>query len=157
MMIAISAFLVMGLDVAVSTLKFFDSNNYIRFATGFLAGWFFALVLLQLKNILMWKKLIRRPYLNNKVSFPIWIVCGIGLAAAFIFSYREIMVFWGVVSIAGMIIFITLILLILFFGVCRRLTNSVDSWKYYILIFAAGIVFGTGVLALLSIAREFLI
>ncbi len=154
---AAGVILLMGLDVVASTLKFFDSNNYIRFVTGFLAGWFLALVMLQLKNILMWKKLVRVPYLNDKRSFFIWIFCGICIIAAFIFSFRKILIFWGIISIIGMIIFITMILLILFYGAYRRLTNSISSWKSYILSFTVGIVFSIGILALLSTIKQFLI
>ncbi len=153
----LAAILLMGLDAAVSALKFFDSNNYIRFITGFLAGWFIALILLQLKNILMWGKLVRVPYLNNKRSFIVWIFCSIGLIVTFMFSFERLLLFWGVISVIGMIIFVTLIVLILFFGVIRRLTNKINSWKYYILSFSAAFVLSIGILALLSTARQFLI
>lgn len=153
----LAAILLMGLDAAVSALKFFDSNNYIRFTTGYFAGWFIALILLQLKNILMWEKLVRVPYLSNKKSFVIWIFCGIGLIAAFMFSFERLLLFWGVISVIGMIIFVTLIVLILFFGTVRRLTNKINSWKYYILSFSAGVILSIGILALLSTARQFLI
>jgi uncharacterized membrane protein len=155
--ITVGVVLLMGLDVAVSALKFFDSNNYIRFVTGFLAGWFIALILLQLKNILMWRKLVRVPYLNNKKSFIVWIFCGIGLIVSFMFSFERLLLFWGVISVIGMIIFVTLIVLILFFGVIRRLTNKINSWKHYILSFSAGVVISIGILALLSTARQFLV
>jgi uncharacterized membrane protein len=155
--IAVCVVLLIGLDVAVSALEFFDSNNYIRFTTGFFAGWFIAMILLQLKNILMWGKLVRVPYLNDKKSFIIWIFCGIGLIAAFMFSFKRLLIFWGVISVIGMIIFVTLIVLILFFGTISRLTNKIYSWKYYILSFSAGVVFSIGILALLSTARQFLI
>ena len=154
---AAAVILLMGLDVVSSLLKISDSNIYIRFTTGFLAGWFLALILLQLKNVLMWKKPVRVPYLNSKKSFFLWILSGICIITAFIFSFRKILIFWGIISIIGMIIFVTLILLILFFGVFRRLTNKINSWKYYILSFAAGIVFSIGILSLLSIIRPFLI
>ena len=155
--ITIGAILLMGLDVAASALKFFDSNNYIRFAAGFLAGWFIALILLQLKNILMWKKLVRVPYLNDKKSFIIWMFSGISLIAAFMFSFKRLLIFWGVISVIGMIIFVTLIILILFFGINHRLTNKINSWKSHILCFTTGVVFSIGILALLSTARQFLI
>jgi uncharacterized membrane protein len=154
---AVCAILLMGLDAVVSALKFFDSNNYIRFTTGFLAGWFIALILIQLKNILMWKKLVRVPYLNDKKHFIIWILCGIGLIAAFMFSFERLLVFWGVISVIGVIIFVTLILLILFFGTIRGMTNKINSWKSYILFFTAGIFFSIGILSLLSTLRQFLI
>ncbi len=148
----------MGLDVLISSiLRIYNPNNYIRFITGFLTGWFLALVMLQLKNILMWKKLVRVPYLNNKKPFFIWIFCGICMIVVFLISYKEILIFWEIISIIGMIIFVTLIVLILFFGVNRRLTNKVNSWKFYILSFTAGIVFSIGILAVLSTVRKFLI
>jgi uncharacterized membrane protein len=154
---ALCVILLMGLDAGASALRFFTSNNYIRFATGFLAGWFIALILIQLKNILMWKKLVRVPYLSDKKHFLIWIICGSGLVAAFMFSFERLLVFWGVLSVLGMIIFVNLIVLILFFGTIRRLTNKINSWKCYVLCFTAGIVLSIGILSLLSIVRQFLI
>jgi uncharacterized membrane protein len=154
---ALGVILLMGVDVAASALKLYTSNNYIRFTTGFLAGWFIALILIQLKNILMWRKLVRVPYLNNKKYFLIWILCGVGLIAAFVFSFKSLLEFWGVLSILGMIIFVTLVVLILSFGTISRLTNKVNSWKSYILCFTAGTISSICILSVLSTVRQFLI
>lgn len=155
--VVLCAIFLMGLDVLASSLRFFTSNNYIRFTTGFLAGWFIALILIQLKNILMWKKLVRVPYLNSRKYFLIWILSGLGLFTAFMFSFERLLMFWGVLSVLGMIAFVTLIVLILFFGTIRRFTNKINSWKCYILCFTAGIVFSIGILSVLSTVRQFLI
>ena len=149
--------LIMGLDVIVSTLKIYSSNNYIRFITGFLVGWVLVPVMLPLKNVLMWKKLIKKPYLNSKKYFFIWLACGIILIIAFILSYRKVLIFWGINSILGMIILITFVILILFFAICRKLTNSINSWKYYLLSLTAGVAASAGFLGLFSVVREFLI
>ncbi len=156
-LVTIGIILIMGLDVVVSTLKIYSSNNYIRCITGFLVGWFLAPVMLSLKNILMWEKLIKKPYLNSKKYFFIWLVCGITVIVAFMFSYGKILIFWGFSSILGTITMIAFVALILFFAVCRKLANSINSWKYYFLSLAAGVAAGTGFLGLFSAVREFLI
>jgi len=40
----------MGLDSILSTLRIIEPNNYARLITGYLVGWFIAILLLPLKN-----------------------------------------------------------------------------------------------------------
>ena len=153
----VGVFLIMGLDVVLSFLRIIESNNIIRLITGFLTGWFLVLLLLPLANNVMFKRFVRKNYLDRKVKFLIWLLCGAVMVATFIFTYQYALIFWSVVSILGMITFVVLILFILFFSLNRRLVGSIDSGKKYIISLVVGIVFATILLSLFSYLRQFLI
>ncbi len=156
-LITMGVLLIMGLDVVLSFLGIIESSNIIRFITGFLTGWFLVLLLLPLANNSMFKKFVKKNYLDKKVKFFAWLLCGIVIAATFIFTYQYALIFWGVVSILGMITFVVLILFILFFSFNRRLLGSIDSGKKYIISLAVGIIFAITLLSLFSYLRQFLI
>lgn len=156
-LVTVGVFLIMGLDVVLSFLGIIESNNIIRFITGFLTGWFMILLLLPLANNVMFKRFVKKNYLDRKIKFLAWLLCGIIMAATFIFTYKYILIFWSIVSIFGMITFIALILFILFFSLNRRLLGSIDSGKKYIISLVVGIVSATILLSLFSCLRHFLI
>lgn len=156
-LIAVGVFLIMGLDVVLSFLGIIESNNIIRLITGFFTGWFMVLLLLPLANNVMFERFVKKNYLDRKVKFLIWLLCGAVMAAAFIFTYQYALIFWGVVSILGMITFVLLILLILFFSLNRRLLGSIDSGRKYIISLIVGIVSAMALLSLFSYLRQFLI
>jgi len=153
----VGIFLIMGLDVVLSFLGIIESNNIIRLVTGFFTGWFMVLLLLPLANNVMFKRFVRRNYLNRPVKFLSWLLCGAVMAAVFIFTYQYALIFWSVISILGMIIFVVLILFILSFSLNRRLLGSIDSVKKYIISLIAGIVSSIALLTLFSYLRQFLI
>ena len=156
-LITVSVFLIMGLDVVLSFLQIIESNNIIRLITGFLTGWFLVLLLLPLANNVMFKRFVSKNYLDRKTKFLAWLLCGAVMAAAFIFTYQYVLIFWSVVSILGMISFVVLILFILFFSLNSRLLGSIDSGKKYIISLIAGIVSATILLSLFSYLKQFLI
>lgn len=156
-LVAIGVFLIMGLDVVLSFLRIIDSNNIIRLVTGFFTGWFMVFMLLPLANNVMFRRFVRKNYLDRRVKFLIWILCGVLFAVVFIFTYQHIFIFWSVISILGMISFVTLILLILFFSLNRRLLGSIDSGKKLVISLIIGIVSAIALLSLFSYLRQFLI
>lgn len=156
-LITVGIFLIMGLDVVLSFLGIIESNNIIRLITGFFTGWFMVSLLLPLANNVMFKRFVRKSYLDKKIKFFIWIFCGIVMVAAFIFTYQYALIFWSVVSILGMITFVVLILFILFFSLNRRLLGSIDSGKKYIISLIVGVISATILLSLFSYLRQFLI
>ncbi|MEE8324289.1 MAG: DUF2085 domain-containing protein [Candidatus Humimicrobiaceae bacterium] len=156
-LITMGIFLIMGLDVVLSFLGIIESSNIIRFITGFLTGWFLVLLLLPLANNAMFKKFVKKNYLDRKVKFFAWLFCGVAIATAFIFTYQYALIFWGVASILGMVTFVVLILFILFFSLNRRLRGSIDSGKKYIISLVVGIIFAIALLSLFSYLRQFLI
>ncbi|MCJ7665530.1 MAG: DUF2085 domain-containing protein [Actinobacteria bacterium] len=156
-LVSIGAFLLMGIDVVLSTFGFIQSNNIIRIITGFLTGWFMVLLLLPLANNSMFKKYSRKNYLDSPKKFWIWILVGLILCTTFIFTYSYVLILWSVISVFGMVSFTTLILFILFFSLTRRLTGSIDSLKKYTISIIAGIAASFLLLSLFSCLRQFLI
>ncbi|TET50578.1 MAG: DUF2085 domain-containing protein [Actinomycetota bacterium] len=156
-LVSVGAFLLMGLEVVLSTLGFIQSNNIIRMSTGFLMGWFMVLLLLPLANNSMFKKYLRKNYLDSPKKFWIWILAGLILCTIFIFTYSYVLILWSIISVFGMVTFTTLILFILFFSLTRRLTGSIDSLKKFIISIITGIAVSLALLSLFSYLRQFLI
>ena len=156
-LVSIGVFLLMGLEVAISTPGFIQSNNIIRMITGFLTGWFMVLLLLPLANNSMFKKYIRKNYLDSPKRFWTWILAGLILCTIFIFTYSYVLILWSIISVFGMVSFTTLILFILFFSLTRRLTGSIDSSKKFTISIIAGIAASLALLSLFSYLRQFLI
>jgi uncharacterized membrane protein len=153
----VGIFLIMGLDVALSLFGIIESNNIIRLITGFFTGWFMVLLLLSLANNVMFKRFVKKNYLDRKVKFFAWLLCGVLMVAVFIFTYQYTLIFWSVVSILGLVTFVTLILFILFFSFNRRLLGSIDSGKKLIITLVLGVVSATILLSLFSYLKQFLI
>ena len=156
-LVTVGIFLIMGMDVALSFLGIIESNNIIRLITGFFTGWFMVLLLLSLANNVMFKRFVKKNYLDRKVKFLIWLLCGVLMAAVFIFTYQYALIFWSIVSILGLRTFVTLILFILFFSFNRRLLGSIDSVKKFIISLILGMVSAIVLLTLFSYLRQFLI
>lgn len=157
LLVSMGVFLLMGADVVLSFLGLIQSGNVIRLATGFMTGWFIVLLLFPLANNAMFKRFIKKNYLDNWKKFLIWIIAGAVWAVLFVFTYQYILIFWAVLSVLGQITLVTLILFILFFSLNRRLLGSIDSWKKYLLAMAAGIILSAALLSLFSFLRRFLI
>jgi uncharacterized membrane protein len=156
-LVTVGIFLIMGLDVILSLLGIIESNNIIRLITGIFTGWFMVLLLLSLANNVMFKRFVKKNYLDRKVKFLMWLLCGVLMAAVFIFTYQYALIFWSVVSILGLITFVTLILFILFFSFNRRLLGSIDSGKKLTITLIVGIFSAIALLSLFSYLRQFLI
>ncbi|MCL4415951.1 MAG: DUF2085 domain-containing protein, partial [Actinobacteria bacterium] len=76
----------MGLDSILATLRIIEPNNYSRLITGYLVGWFLAILILPLKNSVIWKAGIEKQYLDNKPRFILWVVSGIAIILLFYFT-----------------------------------------------------------------------
>ena len=156
-LISVGVFLVMGLDVVLSTIGLIRSSNIIRMVTGFMTGWFIVLLLFPLANNSMFKRFVRKSYLDDWKKFIIWIIAGIVGMILFIFTYQYAFIFWSTLEILGLITFITLILFIIFFSLNRKLLGSIDTWKKYLAAIAVGVVSSAALLSLFSYLRRFLI
>ncbi len=154
---AVGVFLLMGAEVVLSMLGLIESGNIIRLITGFLTGWSMAILLFPLANNVMFRKLIKRNYLDSRKKFLIWILSGIAAIIIFIFTYKYVLILWSIISILGLMIFTALIILILFFTLNRKLLCSIDSVKKYIIMIAIGLFSAAALLSLFSYLRRFLI
>jgi uncharacterized membrane protein len=156
-LISVGVFLIMGLDVVLSTLGFIKSNNIIRMVTGFMSGWFMVLLLFPLANNSMFKKFVRKNYLDCWKKFIIWLAAGAAGAILFVFTYQYAIIFWSTLAVLGLLLFITLILFILFFSLNRKLLGSIDTWKKYLAAIMVGIISSAALLTIFSYLRRFLI
>jgi hypothetical protein len=138
----------MGFDSIGATLRIIEPNNYTRLITGYLVGWFIAILLLPLKNSVMWKTGIEKQYLDNKLRFILWLVLGTAILLLFYFTSKEILLVWSLLSLAGEILLLSYLLLILIFALSRRLKNTVTTLGRYFLFLMTAIFISTGFLAL---------
>ncbi len=152
--VSMAAFLVMGLEVAISSLGIYGSCNIIRFITGFMAGWFLPLIIVPVANIVILKNNLDIYYLESRKKFTIWIAAAFFAALLFILTYRHIIVLWSFLSIIGLVAFSSYIVLILFFSIFKKFTNSIDRTKKYLAALTAGAVFSVVMLLLLSFLRR---
>ncbi len=157
LLISVGVFFLMGADVVLSFLGLIQSSNVIRLITGFMTGWFLALLLFPLANNAMFKRFVKKNYLDNWKKFLAWLVVAVGGATLFIFTYQYIIIVWSIVSVLGLISFVSLILFNLFFSFNRWLLGSIDSWKKYVIAIITGAVSSGVLLLLFSFLRRFLI
>lgn len=155
--ISIILFCLMLSDVFLSSfLKVLPENNIIRFVTGYWNGWFLALILLPLKNSIVFKSslIISESYLNRKKNFIIWVLAGIFFAGTFIFINKQFLIFYSVVSIIGLLFFISILFYILLFAASAKLGNSVSSAGRYIIFFIPVLFFSAALISLSSLLKE---
>jgi len=156
-LVSVGVFLLMGADVVLSALGLIQSNNVIRMITGFMTGWFMVFLLLPLAASSMFKRSVRKHYLDDWKKFLTWLAAGAAGAMLFLFTYRYAIIFWAVLAILGLIAFVTLILFILFFSLNRRLLGSIDSRGRFLAAIAAGALSSIALLTLFSYLRRFLV
>jgi len=147
----------MGVDSFLTTFRIIEPNNYIRLLTGYFVGWFMAILLLPLKNGVMWKPVIEEQYLGNKLRFILWIFSGIAIILLFYFTYKKTLFVWGLLSSAGEILLISYLLLILTFALSPKLKNTITTLGRYSLFLMAGIFVSTGFLALSAFLKTIMV
>ncbi|MCG9479145.1 MAG: DUF2085 domain-containing protein [Actinomycetia bacterium] len=147
----LAVLLVMGADVAVSTLQIYDSGNIIRFFTGFMFGWSLPLVLLPLKNLLLFRTGVNSYYLKSKTRWAAWASLGVLFMAAFYFSRAPLFWLWSTLSVLGLVVFaaLLLVLLISLFPNCGgRVTRGWMQAGAYLAGFIASLLILSGLSAL---------
>jgi len=155
MLFAILFFLlVMGADVVLSALGVYQSSNLIRFFTGFMFGWFLPLVIVPLRNSLLFRANKGFSYLSQKPKFLAWVGLAIALMLIFYFTRSFLFMPWSVLSVLGELTFVSNIILILFFSICSacygRLRRGYRQAGVYMLsgIAAAALLSGASALRL---------
>lgn len=143
----------MGLDSILTSLRIIEPNNYVRLITGYLVGWVIAILLLPLKNSVIWKAGDQKQYLDNKLRFILWVGCGVTVILLFYFTYKKIFFVWYFLSSAGQILLLSYLFLILFFALSRKFKNTITSLGRYLLFLIAGIFISVGFLALSSFLK----
>jgi len=149
--------LFIGLDIFLTSYGIVEPNNLIRFITGFIVGWGFALIILPLSNSVMWQKAVKRKYLEKKINISIWLIAGVVVSFLFFISYKSLLTLWGFFSILGLMLFYAFIFLILLFTFLRKISNNIKSKGKYMIYLFYGLLSSAAFLAVSATLRKFIL
>jgi len=149
-------FCLMAVDSVLTFFKAVTVSNAARFATGFSVGWFLILVLLPIKNSVIFcrKILYKESYLDKKINFVIWLAAAILISLAFILTYKKALFVWNILSFFGLVVFFSFIVYILLFALNRKLANSICTTTRYIIFFFISFSISTGFISLSAILKS---
>ena len=101
-----------------------------------LSDGFFHCLILPLLNSVVFRPgiCLQEQYLKKSWHFVIWIFSGLALGFIFLLTYKQIMLFWSIAAVAGLVLFVAVLILILVFAVNLKLRNTVQS-HFYVLAF----------------------
>ncbi len=149
--------LLMAADVALTTLGVYEPINLVRFFTGFMFGWFLPLVLLPVKNSVMFRLSKATAYLAHKPRFLLWIGLGLSTMVIFYFTGYPLIRLWSVVAVGGILAFMANLVLILFFSLCGRCQGRIkQGWPQAGIYIFAGMAAAV-VLSGLAVIRPWLL
>ncbi len=145
-------FSLMAAESVLSFLGLTPALNILRFATGYLAGWFISPMIIGLANsVSLDKKLLNNgSYLKNIKPLAIWVTAIIPFAALFYFTFEKAIIFWSVFSLTGLALFIALMVFIIVFASSRQRANSLTSPGKYILFLFISILISAAFILLSS-------
>jgi uncharacterized membrane protein len=154
--VTVILFAVMAAESVLSSLKIIPSYNSVRFLTGYSVGWFLPLLILPLLNSVVFGPGVCQPeqYLKKAWHFVIWIFSGLALGTIFLVTYRQIILFWSIVAVAGVVFFIATIILILVFAVNLKLRNTVQIPPVFWCFFLAAITISIAFISLSSYLKS---
>ncbi|MDD3776095.1 MAG: DUF2085 domain-containing protein [Actinomycetota bacterium] len=149
--------LLMGLDVGLSTLGIYETGNMVSFLTGFMVGWCIPLILLPVRNLLLFKPGSQGSYLQKKCQFLAWMGTAPVFMTLFYFFQTSWCWLWSVLSVAGLILLVALLLMLLWFSLNSKASGKISrGWaqvKIYVIFTAASL----SLLSVLSVLRIFLL
>jgi len=154
--VLIILFCLMAVDAVLTFFKIVAASNTVRFATGFSVGWFLILVLLPIKNSVIFcrKILYKESYLDKKKNFVIWLAAAILISMAFILTYKKALFVWNILSFFGLVVFFSFIVCILLFALNRKLANSICSKARYVIFFVISFFISAGFISLSAILKS---
>jgi len=144
-----------GLMSAESVLSFFGlvpASNITRFATGYITGWLVAPMIAGL----MAGVAIKNPdasgkgYPSGSIKAVLWLTGAIPLAALFYFTYKKAIIAWSILSIAGLLLFVSSLVFIIIFALVKKLSNSLSSAGRFILFLGISAVVSAAVISISS-------
>lgn len=154
--ITIILFAAMAAESGLSLLKIIPANNTVRFFTGYALGWFLPLLILPLLNSVVFRPCIclREQYLKKSLHFIVWIFSGLALGFIFLVTYRQIMLFWSITAIAGLVLFVAAFILLLVFAVNSKLRNTIQNPFRFVGFFLAAIAISLAFISLSSYLKS---
>ena len=154
--ITVILFVVMAAESGLSSLKIIPSHNTARFLTGYAVGWFLPLLILPLLNSVVFRPAIclQEQYLKKAGHFIIWIFSGPAMGFIFLVTYKQMILFWSIASVAGLVLFIAALILILAFAVNLKLKNTVQNPAIFWCFFLAAIAISLAFISLSSYLKS---
>jgi len=76
-------------------------------------GWSLPLVLVPLKNLLLFRTGVNTYYLKSRPKWVAWASMGVLLMAAFYLSRTSLFWLWSVLSVLGLVVFVALLLILI--------------------------------------------
>jgi uncharacterized membrane protein len=151
-------FVVMAVESGLSSLKIISSYNTARFLTGYAIGWFLPLLLIPLLNSVVFAPGIRlrEQYLKKSWHFVIWIFSGLALGFIFLVTYKQIILFWSIAAVAGLVLFVATLILIPVFATSSKLRNTVQNTSGFVYFFLMAIAISLAFISLSSYLKSIL-
>jgi uncharacterized membrane protein len=149
-------FAAMAAESGLSLLKIIPAYNTARFLTGYAVGWFLPLFLIPLLNSVVFRPemCLQEQYLKKAGHFIIWIFSGSALGVIFLVSYKQIILFWSIIAIAGLILLVAALILILVFAVSLKLRSTVQNPSKLLCFFLPAIVTSLAFVSLSSYLKS---
>jgi uncharacterized membrane protein len=154
--ITVILFIVMAAESGLSSLKIIPSYNTARFLTGYAVGWFLPLLILPLLSSVVFRPgiCLQEQYLKKSWYFVIWIFSGLALGFIFLVTYNQRILFWSIASVAGLVLFISALILIMVFAVNLKLRNTVQNPSGFVYFFLAAIAISLAFISLSSYLKS---
>jgi uncharacterized membrane protein len=151
-------FAAMAAESGLSSLKIIPSYNIARFLTGYCVGWFLPLLILPLLNSVVFAPgiCLQEQYLKKSWHFAIWIFSGPALGFIFLVTYRQIMLFWSIAAVTGLVLFVAALILILVFAISLRLRNTVQKPSGFVYFLLMAIAISLAFISLSSYMKSIL-
>ncbi|HEX7561609.1 MAG TPA: hypothetical protein VF347_05380 [Candidatus Humimicrobiaceae bacterium] len=86
--------------------------------------------------------------------FIIWIFSGTALGFIFLVAYKQIILFWSIIAVAGLVLFVAALILILVFAVNLKLRNTVQNPLRFVCFFLAAIAISLAFISLSSYLKS---
>ena len=149
-------FAAMAAESGLSLLKIIPSYNTARFLTGYAVGWFLPLLILPLLNSVVFRPgiCLREQYLKKAGHFIIWIFSGLVWGFVFLVTYKQIILFWSIAAVAGLVLFVAVLILIMVFAVNLKFRNTVQNPCRFVFFFFVAIAISLALISLSSYLKS---
>ena len=131
----IASFGLMSAESVLSFFGFVPASNILRFITGYITGWLVAPMIAGLMAAVAIKNpdASGKGYPSGIIQATLWLIGSLPLAVLFYFTYKKAIIAWGILTIAGLLLFVSSLVSIILFALVKRLSNSLSSKCRFIL------------------------
>jgi uncharacterized membrane protein len=154
--VTVILFAAMAAESGLSSLEIIPAYNMARFLTGYGVGWFLSLLLMPLLNSVVFRPdiCLKEQYLIRPGHFIMWIFSGAAVGFIFLVTYKQIILFWSIVAVAGLILLVAVLILTLFFASTQKLRSSVQNSSRFLVFFFPAVAVSLVFLSLSSFLKS---